>query len=108
MGTSKTRKTVFTRNCFFRATFREMFKPKKPTRPKKVGDTEDVDMDIEDDDRPQVTKKEKKKKKKVKKSGLSFADDDPSEETENFKLKKSSRSKKIAAKIRAEVEEERK
>ena len=24
-----------------------MFKPKKPTRPKKVGDTEDVDMDIE-------------------------------------------------------------
>jgi len=38
-----------------------------------------------------VTKKEKKKKKKVKKSGLSFADDDPSEETENFKLKKSSR-----------------
>ena len=45
----------------------------------------------QDDDRPQVTKKEKKKKKKVKKSGLSFADDDPSEETENFKLKKSSR-----------------
>ena len=38
-----------------------------------------------------MTKKEKKKKKKVKKSGLSFADDDPSEETENFKLKKSSR-----------------
>ena len=24
-----------------------MFKPKKPTRPKKVGDTDDVDMDIE-------------------------------------------------------------
>ena len=45
----------------------------------------------QDDDRPQVTKKEKKKKKKVKKTGLSFADDDPSEETENFKLKKSSR-----------------
>ena len=38
-----------------------------------------------------MTKKEKKKKKKVKKTGLSFADDDPSEETENFKLKKSSR-----------------
>ena len=50
----------------------------------------DLNLKI-DDDRPQVTKKEKKKKKKVKKTGLSFADDDPSEETENFKLKKSSR-----------------
>ena len=39
-------------------------------------------------------------------SGLSFGDDE--EETDFIKVKKSSRSKKIAAKIRAEVEEEKK
>jgi len=62
-----------------------------------------------DDERPVVKPKKDKSKKKTKKkatSGLSFGDE--VEEEEDFKIKKSSRSKKIAAKIRAEVEEERK
>ena len=45
------------------------------------------------DEAPAVIVKsdKKKKKKKPKSSGLSFADDDPSEDSTDFKLKKSSR-----------------
>ena len=38
-----------------------------------------------------IIKSDKKKKKKKKTAGLSFADDDPSEESVDFKVKKSSR-----------------
>ena len=85
-----------------------MFQPKKRVqRPRQLAN-EDDDMEI-DDERPVVKPKKDKSKKKGKKkptSGLSFGDE--VEEEEDFKIKKSSRSKKIAAKIRAEVEEERK
>ena len=73
-----------------------MFKPRKVVnRRKKLEDENGVDMDIEDDhSSPVVTVKSTKKKKKKTKpatKGLSFADDDPSEESVDFKVKKSSR-----------------
>ena len=54
-----------------------------------------------DDERPKIQKKEKKKKdkkKKTKPSGLSFADDDISNEASDFKIKKSNR-KQFASKL---------
>ena len=84
-----------------------MFKPRKPVnRRKKLEEENGVDMEIEGtvstkkstpnaglDEAPAVIVKsdKKKKKKKPKSSGLSFADDDPSEDSTDFKLKKSSR-----------------
>ena len=54
------------------------------------------------DERPKIQKKEKKKKdkrKKTKPSGLSFADDDISNEASDFKIKKSNR-KQFTSKLR--------
>ena len=67
-----------------------MFKPRKAQIRRKK--PEDDDMEI-DDNEPvvKVQSVKKKKKKKPAKSGLSFADDDPSEEGVDFKIKKSSR-----------------
>lgn len=93
-----------------------MFKPKKRGQRVRRYSNDGVDMEIEEpEERPIIKpKKDKikrdkaeKKPKKKPTTALSFGDE-VDEVDDDFKIKKSSRSKKIAAKIRAEVEEERK
>ncbi|CBY25109.1 unnamed protein product [Oikopleura dioica] len=97
-----------------------MFRSRKPRgkRSVRIETEEDAeDMEVEEAVKPEIQaskseklKKEKKSKKEKKikpKAALSFGDDD-TEESGEFKVKKSNRSRKLAEKLRNEVEKESK
>lgn len=93
--------------------FFRMFNPRKKSAARVRPLGEDMEIDDEDEKpeiKPVKSKKDKSKKKSKKKTttGLSFGDEVDEDNVSEFKVKKTSRSKKIAAKIRAEVEEEKK
>ena len=95
-----------------------MFRSRKPRGQRSVRkiETEEdgEDMEVEEAEKTEIQapklKKEKKSKKEKKnkpKAALSFGDDD-TEESGEFKVKKSNRSRKLAEKLRNEVEKESK